>query len=311
VGYGSPAAAFSMRKIGAKSTIESTPRAATPFLWAVALLAAATLLACTVSPQNAVAPENAQHSYLGFDRNVYPGDTSLPILRKTFAFTSYWISPPPGEKTNSWLGKRELLHSQGFGFVVLYRGRDSREFKNEAGAMAKGIDDAKNGVASAKTEGFHSGTIVFLDIEEGGRLPATYHAYLRAWYDELAKAGFHPGVYCSGMPVKESLQISITTAADIRDEEAPREFAFWIYNDFCPPSPGCVFPRTPPPPADSGIGYAAVWQFAQSPRRKEFTAHCPANYHQDGNCYAPGDTTRAWFLDVNSAASPDPSGGAK
>jgi hypothetical protein len=52
-----------------------------------------------------------------------------------------------------------------------------------------------------------------------------------------------------------------------------------------------------------------VWQFAQSPRRKQFTAHCAATYNRDGNCYAPGDNAHAWFLDLNSATSPDPSSG--
>ena len=57
------------------------------------------------------------HSYLGFDRNIYPGDDALPILRRTFSFASYWLSSPPGEKTNTWFGKRELLRKHGFGFV--------------------------------------------------------------------------------------------------------------------------------------------------------------------------------------------------
>jgi hypothetical protein len=267
--------------------------------------------ALSITPPSAQAASNHSHSYLGFDRNIYPGDAALPVLRKTFTFASYWLSPPPGEKTNSWLGKRALLRSQGFGFLVLYRGRESREFKNETGVIAKGNDDAKNAAASAKTEGFGPGTIIFLDIEEGGRLPAAYHAYLRIWYDELTKAGFHPGVYCSGIPAKEGPRVTITTAANIHDNEAPRDFSFWIYNDFCLPSPGCAFPENPPPPSSSGIGYAAVWQFAQSPRRKEFTSKCAATYHHDNNCYAPGDTAHAWFLDLNSATSPDPSGGAR
>jgi hypothetical protein len=300
-----------MRKIDSKPVIENIARPATAALSVVTLLAAAILFACSVSPQASVPPGSARHSYLGFDRNIYPGDAALPVLRKTFTFASYWLSSPPGEKSNSWFGKRELLRSQGFGFLVLYRGRDSRELKNEAGAIAKGNDDAKSAAAAAKAEGFGSGTIIFLDIEEGGRLPATYHAYLRAWYDELTKAGFHPGVYCSGIPVKEDPRVTITTAADIHDKEAPRDFAFWAYNDFCPPSPGCTFPQDPPPPSSSGIGYAAVWQFAQSPRRKEFTSKCAATYHRDGNCYAPGDAAHKWFLDVNTATSPDPSGGAK
>src|SRR5229473_5422398 len=72
----------------------------------------------------------ASRSYLGFDRNIYPGDAALPILRKTFAFTSYWLGSPPGEKTNTWKGKRKLLLSHGFGFLVLFRGRDTSEIKN-------------------------------------------------------------------------------------------------------------------------------------------------------------------------------------
>ncbi len=256
----------------------------------------------TPAPQGAV-----PRSYLGFDRNSYPGDASIPILRKTFAFTSYWLSPPPGEKLNTWKGKRELLLSHGFGFLVLYRGRDSSELKNETDATVKGTQDSRDAAASAKEEGFPAGTIIFLDIEEGGRLPATYHVYLRVWSEELTRAGFLPGVYCSGIPVKEELGVSITTAEDIRSHASSHEIAIWVYNDACPPSPGCAFPENPPAPSASGVSYAAVWQFAQSPRRREFTARCPSKYAPDGNCYAPGDTAHIWFLDVNTATYPDPS----
>jgi len=237
----------------------------------------------------------------------------MKILRRDFTFTGFWLSPPPSGKTNknSWTGKREFLRAQGFGFLALYRGRDSREVKNDAVAKEKGTLDARNAATAAKTEGFSPGSIIFLDIEEGGRLPSSYHLYLRAFADELARDGFRPGVYCSGMPVKEEPGVSITTVEDIRTTEAPREFAFWAYNDACPPSPGCAFPPEPPAPSTSGIGAASVWQYAQSPRRKEFSAHCPAKYAPDGNCYAPSDTAQQWFLDVNSSSSPDPSSSGK
>ena len=278
-----------------------------------ALCASALLFTSALSftlPSVQAASDRSQ-SYLGFDRNIYPGDAALPVLSKTFSFSSYWLSPPPGEKANTWRGKRELLRSQGFGFLVLYLARETRQLKNEADAIAKGNEDAKNAAASAKLEGFAAGTIIFFDLEEGGRLPASYHAYLGAWYDELTKSGFRPGVYCSGIPVKENASITITTADDIHNDAALRDIAVWAFNDTCPPSPGCVFPQTPPSPAASGINYATVWQFAQSPRRKDRTAHCAATYHHDGNCYAPGDTAHAWFFDVNSASSVDPSGGAR
>lgn len=281
------------------------------------LLCALCVSALTLSSTLFITPPNPQgtpehtHSYLGFDRNIYPGDSSLRILRKSFVFTSYWLSPPPGEKTNTWRGKRELLASHGFGFLVLYRGRDSIEIKNEVDAKEKGNKDASAAIAAAKEEGFARGTIIFLDIEEGGRLPDTYHAYLRAWSEELKRAALVAGVYCSGIAVKEEPGVSITTADDIRNHAPTSEIVIWVYNDVCPPSPGCAFPENPPAPSASDVPYAKVWQFAQSPRRKERTAHCPAKYSSDGNCYVPGDTAHAWFLDVNSAASPNPSGGAK
>ena len=109
-------------------------------------------------------------SYLGFDLNDYPGDDALPTLRKTFAFTGYWLGPPPGEKHTTWIGKRSLLQAQGFGFVVLYNGRLTKNLKSNPDAKQKGASDAENAAALARGEGFPLGTIIFLDIEEGGRL---------------------------------------------------------------------------------------------------------------------------------------------
>jgi len=279
-----------------------------------AIAAALILFSCGTTPQpdaQATAPaQESPHAFLGFDLNIFPGEAALPVLRKTFAFGGYWLSPPPGEQTNTWLGQRDALRSQGFGFLLLYRGPESRALMNEAAAQEKGTADGRDAASSAKREGFPAQAIIFLDIEEGGRLPAPYHSYLHVWASELAKAGFRSGAYCSGIPVKEGPSVTITTADDIRAQAPSQDFVYFVYNDACPPSPGCTFPQNPPSPTTSGIPHAAIWQYAQSPRRIEFTAHCAPGYHTDGNCYAPGDSAHAWFLDVNSAASGDPSNGA-
>jgi Domain of unknown function (DUF1906) len=279
------------------------------------LIAALVLLhARSLSVQDVTEP---RPSYLGFDRNLYPGDDALPILRKTFSFTSYWLSPPPGEKTNSWSGKRELLRKQGFGFVVLFRGREEKDLKSMDDAAAKGELDAQAAVEGAQREGFSPQTIIYLDIEEGGRLSPKYHKYIVQWLWKVSPVHFRGGFYCSGIPVKEGQGKSITTCQDILDDlfRRSRGFSLWAYNDMCPPSPGCSFPKKPPSPSVSGKGFCDdcidIWQFAQSPRRKERTALCPSKYAGDGNCYAPGDTAHRWFLDVNTATSLDPSGGAK
>jgi hypothetical protein len=261
----------------------------------------------TPGPSPEPLPSPAPTAFVGFDRNVYPGDDALPILRKTYAFSSYWLSPPPGEKTNTWQGKRELLRSQGFGLAVLFRGRESRELKTPGQAAQKSAQDANDAIASAQKENFPKGTVIFLDIEEGGRLPATYHAYLRNWIDQLTQSGYRAGVYCSGVPNREGQGVTIVTSDDIRNNIGARELVYWIFNDVCPPAPGCAAPKNPPPVSAGGVPYAAIWQFAQSPRRKERTARCAATYAPDGNCYAPGDTAHAWFLDVNSATTVDPS----
>src|SRR5208337_2965811 len=133
----------------------------------------------TLAPQIAKAPSPA--TYLGFDRNEYPGDEALPFLRETFSFTSYWLGAPAGEKRRTWQGKRALLASQGFGFLVLFNGRESRQLKSAFYARQMGFMDADSAANFARGEGFPDGTVIFLDIEEGGRLPNNYHEYVSAW----------------------------------------------------------------------------------------------------------------------------------
>jgi hypothetical protein len=257
--------------------------------------------------RNSPVPAKEAHSYLGFDLNEYPGDAALPVLRKTFSFSSYWLGPPPGEKRTTWKGKRALLKAQGFGFVVLFNGRDSRNLNNDADARQKGTLDAGSAAKTAQQEGFPTDTIIFLDIEEGGRLTDAYHQYIRNWTEGLKRAAYRAGVYCSGIPVSEGNSSTITTAQDIQAHVGSGKIVYWVYNLSCPPSPGCSFIATPASPQQSGFLSAAVWQYAQSPRRVEFTAQCPANFDPDGNCYAPGDTAHQWFLDANVALSADPS----
>lgn len=245
-------------------------------------------------------------SYVGFDLNEYPGDAALSVLRKTFSFSGYWLSMPPGEKQLTWAGKRAALKAQGFGFVVLFNGRETKNLESADDARRKGIFDAQTAAKSAEHEGFTKGIIIFLDIEEGGRLPPAYHEYILNWQQALHQSGYRAGVYCSAMPVSEGHGVTITTAQDIRDHIGKHELVFWVFNDACPPSPGCTFAPNLPP-SQGGFSSATLWQYAQSPRRKQFTAQCPAKYDQDGNCYAPGDIAHKWFLDIDLAYSPDPS----
>ena len=248
----------------------------------------------------------AQTSYLGFDRNDYPGDANLNTLRQTFSYSGYWLNDPPGENSNTWIGKRAALDKAGFGFLVLFNSRLDKQLRHNPAAL--GQTDAQTAVASAQREGFPARTIIFLDIEEGGRMLPEQKAYIYAWVDAVSSSGFRAGVYCSGIPAREDKNTTIVTADDIRDNAHGRQIVYWVTNDVCPPSPGCVVTGTPKP-QQSGVSFADVWQFAQSPRRKDFAAMCH-NYNADGNCYPPGiNPSSHLFVDVNTATSADPSGG--
>ena len=248
-----------------------------------------------------------QGPYLGFDKNDYPGDNLLPALHRSFSYTGYWLNNPPGANNNSWTGKRAVLKANGFGFMILYNGRLDKELRGKD-AAALGRSDADAAVAAAKREGFAAGAIVFLDQEEGGRLLPEQSAYLFAWIDTVRGSQYKPGVYCSGIPVAEGSG-KITTAEQIAMHEGNKGVALWVWNDQCPPAPGCAVPGRSLGPGSSGIVKALVWQYAKSPRT-EFALQCGTTYAADGNCYAPNLPHSAQsFLDLDLSLSADPSGG--
>jgi Domain of unknown function (DUF1906) len=249
------------------------------------------------------------HTYLGFDRNEYPGDANLANLRRTFSFAGYWLNVPPGATNNTWVGKRNAIKEAGFGFLVLFNGRLDTELRQAGDASALGRSDAATAIASARREGFPEGTLIFLDQEEGGRMLPEQKAYLYAWIASVNAGGFRAGIYCSGIAAPEGNGITVITAEDIRQNAGARKIAYWVTNDACPPSPGCAFPRHAPSPSQSGVTFADAWQFAQSPRRRDVAAGCRVNYASDGNCYPPGLATQKLFVDVDSASSTDPSAG--
>ncbi len=277
-------------------------------LWLTIVAASVNIFAQGV-PSSAHAVPSAP-SYLGFDRNNYPADQNLKVLRQTFSYTGFWLNHPPSARTNTWSGKRKTLQSAGFGFLVLFNGRLFNELKSVSNASKLGKSDARAAVAAARREGFPAKTIVFLDQEQGGRMLPEQKAYIYAWVDGVTAGGFAPGIYCSGISAAKEGGEDIVTADDIRQNGGARKIVFWVTNDACPPSPGCAFPNKAPSPADSGIPFADIWQFAQSPKRPAVAASCPANYNPDGNCYPPGiSVAQHLHIDVNGATTPDPSHG--
>ena len=271
------------------------------------------------TPGKAVAgatPEAVQH--IGFDRNDYPGEASLPLLRRHFSFVGYWLTNPPGGRSNSWQGKRSVLREQGFGFLVLANGKEDATIRKAVrttgrSAAAIGQMDAAAAVKAALRDQFPAGTILFLDQEEGGRLLPEQADYLLGWTEAVARSAYKPGAYVSGQAVGDGPGTTITTAQDIRERVAAKHLhpvALWVYDDACPPSNGCTL--RPPALGANGSGPGdmqdvLVWQYAQSPRRREITAACAKTYDAAGNCVLP--ELPGIHLDLSVARSADPSHG--
>lgn len=275
----------------------------------------ALILVCAAWSQ----PQSARREYPGFDRNDYPGDAALPALHKSFRYSVYWLNNPPGEQHNTWTGKREILKKNGFGFLILFNGRLDADLKGK-NAAALGTADGKAAASAAAREGFAHDVLIFLDMEEGGRLLQEQADYLFAWADAVQAAGARAGVYCSAIEVTDSSG-KISSAKDIVDRQEARaknqskgsdhaKLKLWVANDQCAPSPGCTLTHVPSVRTLSPdlAGSVLVWQYAQSPRRPQFTAGCPANYSPDNNCYAPGlPNASNSFVDLDTSESSDPS----
>ena len=250
----------------------------------------------------------AQSAYLGMDRNDYPGDAAMKTMHGTFAFTGYWLNNPPGEERNNWHGNRTRIEALGYGFLVLFNGREYAYLKASGNAARVGTGDAAAAVQAAQREGFPRGAVIFLDQEQGGRMLPEQRAYILAWVDGVVHGGYRAGIYCSGIPFQESSTVSVVTANDIQEHAGGRAIQFFVSNDRCPPAGGCVFPKPAPGPGQSGVKFADAWQFAQSPRRPEMTAACRQTYAKDDDCYPPGILPASGIhVDVDTATSADPS----
>jgi len=260
----------------------------------------------------AVAPVKAAAGFLGFDRNLYPGDQTLPAIAKRFSFIGYWLNNPPGMQSNTWTGKRTLIRARNLGFLVLWNGRLDKEILGKAkggtSAPALGQSDASDAIRAAKREGFPEGATLFLDQEEGGRLLQEQADYLFAWTEAVSTGGYRAGAYVSGQPVPDGPGKTITTAQNINDVVASKHLhpvALFVAQDSCPPSNGCAVAARPL--KESGTPTAIAWQFSQSPRRPAITGACMKTYANDGNCYVP--ELPGVFLDLDVAAERDPSHG--
>ena len=227
--------------------------------------------ACTDRGITGPAP-TGNESHPGFDTSIYPGDAAMQAwLRPSspYEWVGYYLQAPC-HRDPSWMGKRQTLVTMGWGLAVLYVGQQTfdglpdimipptaDEIQSEAVTCSRtlltteqGTADAIDAVTKTASEGFASGTAIFLDIEHMDVIPASMEAYYRAWVQQvLADGRFRPGVY-----VDKDNAASIHSGIEraYADMNASGSAVYWITS-----STGFSLDASP---RDVGFPWASVWQ---------------------------------------------------
>lgn len=193
-------------------------------------------------------------AYLGFDTMDYPGDSAMQSwwTGTPFEFCGFYLGGPYYNfgQASPWIPKRNYLRGLGYGFLVLYLGRQSDSSNLTS---AQGVTDANDAASLAQSAGFPTNTIIYLDVEQGGTLSPAFITYIDSWINQINNnTNYRPGVYCS---YQTSDQINNSIHVNCQ---------FACYNINVPPSPGNATPSPAPDPTGCGVIYALDWQYAQN-----------------------------------------------
>ncbi len=183
-------------------------------------------------------------SFYGMDLATYPGDDVMQTWwnDSPFYYTGFYLGPAPDHPDASYMDKRQVLVSLGWGLLPVYVGRQASNRYLSAQAGAGDADDAAGLAASA---GFPGNTAIFLDVETSHPLTARYLSYISAWVNEIQNQGYTAGIYCNTC---NASQINNALSGNVE---------FWVAHYTGYNLPSCI-----PSPADSGASFASTWQFA-------------------------------------------------
>lgn len=198
----------------------------------------------------------ASGCYPGFDISGYPGDTAMSNFWHStpFYWTGFYLGPAPYHSDTSWMSKKSYLDSLGYGYAVIYVGRQSG---SSYLSYSQGETDAANAASLASQAGFNTMyTRIYLDVEQGGTLSSAFTSYIRGWVDYMAiNTIYHAGLYCS----------YYQTASQIKALDSYTSNAtYWVWNINCPPSPGNTTATGSLTPASSYCSFATNWQYNQN-----------------------------------------------
>ena len=190
--------------------------------------------------------------FAGFDIDIYPGDPVMDWLKANtnLAWCGYYLGPAPSHPDTSWMGKRILLSSLGWGIAPLYVGEQRDRPGSTHPSAAKGQLDGEEASALMDSEGFPAGSYVYLDLENGPPLSQPLQDYAVSWCDTVEGGDFRPGIYCSHLFADQVHNLHPDS----------RIWAYRVKNTTSHPVPS---PYPDPNPSGSGYIGAYAWQLGQ------------------------------------------------
>ena len=191
-------------------------------------------------------------AYWGMDVSAYPGNTTMQAWKNNsnLRWTGFYLAPAPYHSNTGWMNKLSTLQSYGWNVVPIYVGL---QYGNSSLSYTRGQQDGLNAINLATSAGFSNGTFIYLDIEQGGILPANFLSYINGWVDTVYDNGtYKPGIYCSYTTV-DNLNTNITKSALLR---------YWVFH--IGTYTGNPVIDSAPAPYDSGCLDANSWQLVQN-----------------------------------------------
>src|ERR1700687_2414017 len=150
--------------------------------------------------------------HLGLDRSGYPGDAVMQSLfdSTSMAFTAAYLGPAPSHPPADWMPAIPVLKSMGWGLVPVYVGQEVIGPGSHTVTAAQGVTDAQDAANLASSAGLDAGSVLYLDIENGGMMPNTppnaQVDYVTSWVNEVStNTSYSPGVYCSSVQTAQQV----------------------------------------------------------------------------------------------------------
>lgn len=202
---------------------------------------------------------------LGFDRFSFPGATLMKSLWDSVAdmtFVGLYLAPAPSHPDTSWMDAGPALQSIGWGVLPTYLGQQVIGAGSHIVTEAQGRADGLDAAGLAANIRLHPQCVIYLDIENGGMMPANQVKYVKAWIREVhVNSIYWAGVYCSR---SETAQQVADSVADIVAETG-HPVETWVYGPI-DQGPSTINLASEPArdPATSGFSAALVWQYRMS-----------------------------------------------